>query len=229
MRAVVRYLRAIPKGLWVYWGMLCGLLFVFALIAEDVLRRADIRFDEWVLTWLDGVRGPLSDVAAGFLDVVGGSYFLVPTTAVVCVLLWRMHRRSAVFFALSVAGALTLNGVAKGIFTRARPDLFMGLVPTEGYAFPSGHAMGSTAVALAAALIARYFRAKGWWLALLGAILFGLAVGISRAYLQVHYPSDVVAGWVLAAAWVMGVNAWYTRTRPPSREPEHPPGEVRTG
>ena len=214
MRSLLRYLRSLPPGLFAYWGMLLALIFAFAFLAEVVLSGEDIAFDARILTLLDRVSGKILDALASLLDVVGGSYLLLPVSLVLVALLWRRHRRSAVFFALAFWGATLLNGLAKIVFERARPELFEALVPAEGYAFPSGHTMGSTAFALALALILRARRPRWWWLGLLAGVVFAFAVGASRSYLQVHYPSDVIAGWSLSTAWVLGAHAWYSRTSP---------------
>ena len=212
MRSLLRYLKSLPPGLFAYWALLLALIFAFALLAEEVLDGEDLSFDAQVLTLLDRIHGDALDALASLLDVVGGSYFLLPVSVVVVFLLWRRHRRGAVFFALAFWGATLLNGLAKLVFERARPELFEALVPAEGYAFPSGHTMGSTAFALAAALILRAYQPRWWWLGLVAGVLFAFAVGASRSYLQVHYPSDVLAGWSLSTAWVLGAHAWYSRT-----------------
>lgn len=211
MRPIVRYLKGIPKGLWIYWTFLLALIYAFAELADDVWYQTEIAFDARFLRLLDSVRGPVLDEVAIVLDVIGGTYFLLPLSALVVLWLWRRQRRSAVFLALAFWGATLLNGLAKVIFARARPDLFTALASVEGYAFPSGHTMGSTAFALAVVLILRRKGTRWWWLALALGLAFAFAVGASRSYLQVHFPSDVAAGWSLAAAWVLGAHAWYSR------------------
>lgn len=213
MSVLLRYLRSLPPALWLYWGLLLASLYGFALLAEEVIKRERIAFDRATLTLLERHQSDWLDAATTLLNVVGGSTFLIPVTIAVSTLLWHRHRRSGVFFALAALGAMGLNLVAKVAFERARPDLFEALVPAGGYAFPSGHTMSSTAVALAAFFVIRFHALRWQGLALALGALFALAVGVSRCYLQVHYPSDVLAGWVLASAWVMGVNAWYARTR----------------
>lgn len=216
MTRLLRLLKNLPPSLWIYWAFLVGLLYLFALVAEEVLERDPIAFDQAILEALDRWQTPSLDLIAGFLDVTGGSYFLLPATLLVSVLLWRIRPRSAVFFGLAVIGAMALNGLAKLYFERARPDGFEALVPAEGFAFPSGHTMGSTAVALAAYLVVRTHAPAWRWLALVLGAVFAVAVGVSRSYLQVHYPSDVLAGWILSTAWVLGVYAWYRMSGPPA-------------
>ena len=117
------------------------------------------------------------------------------------------------FFALSVLGALALNVGAKLLFARVRPDLFTPLEPALGYSFPSGHAMLSAAFGVAFFVVVR--RQFPHWQVLAGtaALLFVLGISLSRPYLQVHYPSDILAGWALSCAWVLGLGLWFRRAR----------------
>lgn len=209
MRRLTQLLKRLPVSLWLFWGFLFALVYMFALLAEEVVERDTIAFDYAILEAVDRWRTPGLDLVAGALNVVGGSYFLLPMTLIASIIVWRRWSRSAIFLGLAVVGAMALNGLAKVLFERGRPEQFEALVHAEGYAFPSGHAMGSTAVALAAYFLIRaHAPAWRWWALAIGAI-FAVAVGISRTYLLVHYPSDVVAGWILATAWVLGVHAAY--------------------
>lgn len=210
----MRLIKRLPLALWLYWGFLALLLYGFALLAAEVIEGERIAFDLAILTTLESWRSDGLGLVAGLLDITGGSYVILPVTLVVVVVLWQRWPRTAIFFGLAVIGAIALNGLAKLYFERARPDAFEALVPAEGYAFPSGHTMSSTALALAAYLVVRAHAPAWRWTALALGALFAVAVGISRSYLQVHYPSDVLAGWILSTAWVLGVYAWFASGRP---------------
>ena len=86
------------------------------------------------------------------------------------------------------------------------------LTPAPGYSFPSGHAMGSAAFFLALYLLVAQLAPRWRLLAGVLAALFTLCIGVSRLVLQVYYPSDILAGWALSAAWVLGVNLVYKWT-----------------
>jgi undecaprenyl-diphosphatase len=105
---------------------------------------------------------------------------------------------------LASVGALVLENGLKLLVRRARPDPYFGTVLPVSYSFPSGHALDSCVIYFAlAALLAPYFR-RGWERALLFtlAAVLVLLIGVSRVYLGVHWPSDVVGGWAVGAAWL---------------------------
>ena len=102
-----------------------------------------------------------------------------------------------------MAGATVMNQVLKYIFERARPQLWEQLVHETSYSFPSGHAMVSAALGLA--VVAALWNSRWRWWAVGVATVYILFVGFSRLYLGVHYPTDVLGGWLVSAAWVTAV------------------------
>ncbi len=125
---------------------------------------------------------------------------LLVLNVLVCLLLVR-RRAAALLLAGSTAGAMIINHVAKAGFERARPDVVPHLVEVSTASFPSGHALLSTSIYLTlAALLGRQVPALRHYLMGL-AIGLSLLVGASRVYLGVHWPTDVLAGWAVGAAW----------------------------
>lgn len=122
--------------------------------------------------------------------------------ALLGLLLWHRRRGGAAFFAVAAIGAMALNFAAKILVGRARPDLWVAIAPEHGFSFPSGHAMGS--IAAVTALVAPTWGTR-WRRAAVGfGALFVALAGLSRLYLGVHYPSDVLTGWLASLAWVGG-------------------------
>jgi undecaprenyl-diphosphatase len=164
---------------------------------------------------------------SGWLDDVmeratwlGSLIVLLPLT-VGAALLSRRGRRwcEAGFPVLALLGSAALSHVFKLWVARPRPDLFPAWLDMPGdWSFPSAHAMQVTAAALAWVLVASHARA--FWTILLG--LAVLLVGLSRIYLQVHFPSDVVAGILAALLWVAGLHALLLR---PAAGSSRKPGE----
>ena len=189
-----------------------ALLFVIVLLplagvgalAEDVWQGEPFFFDRPILEALHARATPTLDAVMLFFSRAGAPLPMVVLFLAVLVALGARRRRGdATFFAVAVVGAMALNFVAKLLFGRARPDLWVSLAPESDYSFPSGHAMGS--MATVAALVTLAWPTRWRWPVLAGGGLFVALVGLSRLYLGVHYPSDVLTGWLAALAWVGGV------------------------
>jgi len=113
--------------------------------------------------------------------------------------------RTAIFLTLAVSSGAVVSTLLKQGFVRARPDLVAHLVDVDTASFPSGHAMNSAVTYLTlCALLARSEKDRPVRIYLL-AVGIGLAlvIGFSRVYLGVHWPTDVVAGWCVGAAWAI--------------------------
>jgi undecaprenyl-diphosphatase len=188
-------------------------LYVFAQIADEVTEGKFVRFDETILRAL---RNPadLADpigprwVETIFLDITALGSTTVLTlicASVIGFLLIDGKRGAALFVLMAVAGGALLSTAAKFMFARPRPELVAHLVDVSSYSFPSGHALSSAVTYLTlGALLMRTQRHKRVKAYLLGvAVLLTLLIGASRVYLGVHWPSDVLAGWFLGAAWAM--------------------------
>jgi undecaprenyl-diphosphatase len=142
--------------------------------------------------------------AAGLLTHLGDPALLVPgAAAVAVVLLWRRDWLLGWAWVAGTGGGALLNRMLKALFARTRPAHEHGFAAADGYSFPSGHASGSMLVfGLAAYFIVRHTQ-RAWHVpATLLALLLIVFVGSSRVLLQVHYLSDVLAGWTVAAAWI---------------------------
>ena len=105
-----------------------------------------------------------------------------------------------IFLTLTTLGAVAINTVLKLAFHRTRPHLWTSLRPEPGFGFPSGHSMGS--VTVVAALIVLTWNTRWRYPILILGSIVAVLVGLSRVYLGVHYPSDVLGGWAVSIAWV---------------------------
>ena len=189
-------------------GILLPLLLV-GFLGEDVLERQRFAFETPLMLWLHAHSTPALDHLSVALATIGRVKVIAPLSALAAFLLWRRSFTSARFFVASVAGAAALTGVMKLVFHRPRPQLWPRLVTESGASFPSGHSMYSAAFVAALILLAWPSRLR--WPALVLGTLFTLVVGWSRVDLGVHYPTDVLAGWLSGTAWVLGV---YSLLRP---------------
>jgi undecaprenyl-diphosphatase len=179
---------------------------IFGALAEDVWEREGFAWDASVLWALHRHATPLLDTIMLRATDLGGPVPMAALAALILAgLLIRRRLGDAAFLALAVGGAAALNILAKVSFQRSRPALWPTLVRETDYGFPSGHAMGSLAVIVALILIA--WPSRWRWFALGLGMPFVLLVGLSRIYLGVHYPSDILAGWCGALLWVSGLHA----------------------
>ena len=182
-------------------------LFVFGWLAEEVLEGGTQRFDAFLRTAVHQFATPgLTRLMQAFSFL--GSVAAVTTlcSVAICVSLYFRRARTAALLAITMLGVAALDVALKHAFRRPRPVAFFGPTPTS-YSFPSGHAFGSLcfygvlAAILAARVRQRIARFCIWMAA---ALLIGM-IGFSRIYLGVHYPSDVIAGYLAGAVWVAAV------------------------
>jgi undecaprenyl-diphosphatase len=186
-------------------------VFAFIGIAEEVLEGDTLRFDSWLLLALRAPGGPgdplgPAGVEEMFRDftALGGVGVLSLLTLASFGYLWLQGlRRVALFLLLAIAGGLLLSLALKSGFERPRPELVSHGAMVYTSSFPSGHSMLSAVVYLTGgALLAMVHSARRVRIYLIGcSVLATLLVGVSRVYLGVHWPSDVLAGWAAGAAW----------------------------
>ena len=198
-------------------GLLVPML-LFAGIVEEYREDGILPFDKPILLWAHGLATPAIDQLFITISDLGYLHGVVPfNIAVLAFLVLRKRYREGLFWALSVGGSALLNLGVKTYFARDRPDLWEQVVHESSFSFPSGHAMGSAT--LATALILLTWRGRWHWPVLLLLPLFAIIVGIARIYLGVHYPSDILAGFAVAVAWVFGMHSVVGRAPKPKAEP----------
>lgn len=179
---------------------------IFGELAEEVWEKeGGFPWDEPILLAIHATSSPRLDTVATILTQFGVFWGVVPAAVVTGLLLWRRRRwRSLVYFLTTVVGAAIINVSAKLLLQRVRPSLWESPAPELDYGFPSGHAMASMTFAMALVILLWGHR-WNWLVATLGG-LFVLAIGWTRLYLGVHYPSDILAGWTASIAWAVGVS-----------------------
>lgn len=189
--------------LWLFAG-LCLPLLVFAELAEEVWEQESFAWDEPILLFMQAHNTPTGDAFFILFTQLGRSWVIVPFCLLVGLgLLVRRLPLQALFWSVATFGGMLLPIPAKVLFGRPRPDLWAPLIPEPTLSFPSGHATSSMVAASALMILAWPTRWR--WLAIIGGTAFTLCVGLSRIYLGVHFPSDVVAGWCVGMMWVLGV------------------------
>lgn len=193
-----------------YWYLLLSLLTIilavglFNELAEEVGESQALVFDRVILDWVQSFRAPQLNSFISLATDIGGLIGVGSLTLVLGASLAYRHRWLAVEqLIIGVIGAALINLGLKLLFVRERPDVLLRLIEENSYSFPSGHAMASSALALSIILIT--WRTRWRWAVVGLAASYGLFVGLSRVYLGVHYPTDILAGWLVSAVWVIVV------------------------
>lgn len=177
----------------------------FSFMAFIISRHNILAFDHTIISFVQGLETPsLTAIMKWFTFIGSGDSIMVIALIVMFFLYIVLHHRSElVFFIIVVMGAGFLNGILKDYFHRARPDLHR-LIEIGGYSFPSGHAMSAMAVYGALAfLLWRHISTRfGRSLLIIFSAMMIFMIGISRVYLGVHYPSDIIGGYFASGFWL---------------------------
>ncbi|MDO1580628.1 phosphatase PAP2 family protein [Rhizobium oryzicola] len=213
-------------------AFLAGGLFLFVKLVGEIREGDTHALDDDILLSLrhvDDLSLPIGPAwlahALNDITSLGGVTVLSIITLLSCLYLLLARRRDvAIFMLISVAGGYAVSALLKLGIARPRPDIVPHLVDVHDLSFPSGHAMLSAVTYLTiGALLARAQPTRATRLFMIGAAIFlTLIVGISRVFLGVHYPTDVLGGWCAGALWAM--LCWFvarkTLQRPASEETE---------
>lgn len=193
------------------------LLIPFSVLAFGVTQQTEWlnNFDYFIAAPLLASRSLVKTTFYSYITDMGGTLFILLMTLLVSLyfILKKKDFKTAYWYIFHVAvGAGVLNQVVKLIFQRTRPTI-EHLVLQDGYSFPSGHSMASLICYGGIVLLIFHLNQNKWikFLACLFATVLIIAVGISRIYLGVHFPSDVLAGFCLAGSWLSLSAAIYSK------------------
>jgi membrane-associated phospholipid phosphatase len=162
-------------------------------------------WDVPILEAIHSTANPQLDILAVLLTKLGSAWTVLPVLSAIALLLFRKRRWRTVAYLLIVSlGNVIINRTAKEFIHRIRPQLWVSKAPEFDYAFPSGHAM--TSMTLVAILVILSWHRPQRWLVVSFGIFYLFTIGWTRLYLGVHFPSDIVAGWMVALAWAIGAS-----------------------
>lgn len=201
-------IRRICVACWQFWPTLaCWSGALVSLVIIEQISTPPCRWDGLILSAAKAMRHLWLDRFFSWITWTGSLYLLTPATAIITAYLARTGKGGdAWLLALGLAGASLLAHGSKPLFGRGRPDLFTALAELPADAsYPSAHSAQIFAFALSLYLALRLAAVPGSALMLSALLLWAIAVGLSRIYLQVHYPSDVIGGALLALLWVCGL------------------------
>ena len=195
-------------------GLLLAILAFGAFgLAGEVVDGDTQAFDERVLRALRDPQDPSVPIGPRWLRIaalditsLGGATVIgLAVAAIVGFLLFQGMYRTALFVFIASAGGWLLNNGLKAVFARPRPDVVPHLHEVMSLSFPSGHAMTSAAVYLTlGAMLMRISERRLTKIYCMTIAMFAtLLIGSSRVYLGVHYPTDVLAGWMIGMSWAL--------------------------
>lgn len=206
----------------------------FAELADEVMEGDTERFDKWMVTAMRRPNDLATPIGPAWLHemgrdftALGGIGILVSVTVIVAGYMHLQRKYHAMWLTLVASiGGMAISLILKNAFARERPGEVPHLAHTMTSSFPSGHSMMSACVYLTLGILLTRV-VKGRWTKvyiLLVAMLIAGAVGVSRVYLGVHYPTDVLAGWTAGLVWalfcwaIMRYLQHRGQIEPPSRE-----------
>lgn len=183
----------------------CLLILLFlSKLFNEVIEREAFGFDTSFLLWLHQFGNSNLDAMLLTITRLGDPEVVVSIAAISLGILWWQHyRQEAKIFALACLGAAILNTGLKLLFSKPRPQLWPRLISETSFSFPSGHALGSLVLyGLIAYLLATHYPkfSKLIYTLAVGVIV---AISLSRLYLGVHWPTDVIAGGCIGFLWLM--------------------------
>ncbi|WP_264738234.1 phosphatase PAP2 family protein [Cytobacillus firmus] len=181
-----------------------GFLLLFIEIVDELKENELIRFDEAVIQYVQAFISPRLTEYMSVITFLGSVKWLAFSVLMAAVLLFLFKKSSLAWFMVLSSGLGALfNLLLKWIFKRERPDI-RPLIEEQGFSFPSGHSMGSFifygSLAYMIIHLAKRKRWKTAWTVMLGCFI--IMIGLSRIYLGVHFPSDVIAGFAAGGAWL---------------------------
>jgi undecaprenyl-diphosphatase len=190
-------------------SLLCAI--GFGLIALLISDKKIARFDQMCTSFVRGMESPPLTSIMKFFTYIGSGLPIVLITLGILFFLYKVlhHRRELILFIWVVIGSAALNQVLKLIFHRARPTLNR-IVEANGFSFPSGHSMAAFSLyGVLAFLLWRHIpTVLGRVILIIISVILIVAIGVSRIYLGVHYPSDVLGGFLASASW-LAASIWF--------------------
>jgi membrane-associated phospholipid phosphatase len=190
------------QGLW-----LIGYLLILSMViwlSTEVWEKEAFSFDRSLLLWIHQFANPQLDGLMLFITALGDPAMVI--TVFISTIAWLgMKRRytDVIRFTIACTGGVVINQVMKLFFAKPRPELWPRLISETSFSFPSGHAVGSMVVyGFIGYILAREFPIYQRYIYTAASILI-IAIGFSRLYLGVHYPTDIIAGYGVGILWLI--------------------------
>ncbi len=179
------------------------IIYIVAQISDEVLEQEAFAFDQTILLWIHAFANPTLDrlmqIITRFNDP---NVVSIMAGFALILLLWKRCYPEVKIFLIDCAGGVILSYGLKSVFGKTRPDLWQSPIKEVSFSYPSGHALGSIVFyGFLAHLIATRYPQFSWLIYLLAAAFIG-AIGLSRLYLGVHWPTDIIGGYGIGFLWL---------------------------
>lgn len=194
-----------------FLGIIIVLMISFIFIVFHVSGQKINQFDQIVITLIQGIESPFLTSVMKLFTIIGSFYFVIAIVLFMSFIMYfKMGLRSELILLFIVTlGTPLLNKILKHYFQRERPILHR-LIEINGYSFPSGHAMNALALyGVLTFILWKYMKSHlRHTILLVVSILFIMMIGLSRVYLGVHYPTDIIGGYVASSIWLT-IAIWF--------------------
>jgi undecaprenyl-diphosphatase len=211
-KELLSFLQKSPVALFILIEILVGSglslfsLGIFSYLSDKVLDSERIFFDHLIIQFFASIQSTLMTNIMLFFSFLGGAFLFIAFSFILVLLIYKKHYRETVIFLIIVLMGAVINALIKMIFARPRPDIAPYLIERD-YSFPSGHSMDAFVFYMTLGYLMYHFTRKGKLSLALTALALGvvLMIGASRIYLGVHYPSDILGGYVAGVLWLVSV------------------------
>jgi membrane-associated phospholipid phosphatase len=187
-------------------GLSILFIYLFTEVAEDMLEEEVKGFDGAIIDFFKYIESDTLDQVMAFVTELGSVWFLSLLSIITVIMLWvrKRDKWGILFFIIGIGGGGLLTKILKFYYERGRPSINPEY-DAVGYSFPSGHSMGSLIFyGFATYFIVRSERSKMVkWIVAAAAGILVIWIGITRIYLGAHFPSDVIAGHLAGAIWLI--------------------------
>lgn len=182
----------------------------FSLITFLIGKPELTHFDSTIISFIQGFELPTMTRIMIFFTMMGSTSVVIIISVFMLLFLCKIshNRTDLILFVTVIMGTAIFNQVLKFMFKRTRPTVHQ-LIEENGYSFPSGHSMGAFALyGVLVFLLWRYITTRiGRVFLILISVIMSMTIGVSRIYLGVHYPSDVLGGYLVSCFW-LAVTIW---------------------
>jgi membrane-associated phospholipid phosphatase len=190
------------QGLWLVGYLL--ILVIVAWLCTEAWEQEAVRLDRSSLLWIHQFANPQLDTVMLFITALGNPPMAI--TVFITTIIWLGIKRRYTDvgrFAIVCIGGVLINQVMKLFFAKPRPELWTRLISEHSFSFPSGHAVGSMVIyGFIAYIFAKELVPYRKYVYFAASLLI-IAIGLSRLYLGVHYPTDIIAGYGIGFLWLM--------------------------